>query len=293
MAQQTQIATMTPYFNRWMEVYPTIGDLAGANIDDVLKMWEGLGYYRRARNLHKGAIFVMENFDGKLPANKKKLMEIPGIGDYTSSAIASIAFELPEVPIDGNVKRVMARYLNYTENVNARKAHKVFETFLKERLKASGANPNEFSQALMELGALVCTPSNTTCEGCPFKEMCACYRGEVTTQVPFVPKKKPVPSFDKSVLIIKNHDSILMSKDDSDGLMEGLVRLPQIDGHTDNQPITKLRHVFSHLAWDINVYNQNLPINFEFETYWVPIKDLSKLTIITAHRKILQKLDLL
>ena len=112
MAQQTQIATMLPYFDRWMKRFPNIESLANADLEEVLKLWEGLGYYRRARFLHQGAQFVMENYDGKLPASKKLLMTIPGIGDYTSSAIASIAFQLPEVPIDGNVKRVIARYLN-------------------------------------------------------------------------------------------------------------------------------------------------------------------------------------
>lgn len=293
MAQQTQIATMTPYFNRWMEMYPTVESLANADIEDVLKLWEGLGYYRRARNLHKGAIYVMENFNGELPRDKKKLMEIPGIGDYTSSAIAAIAFELPEVPIDGNVKRVMARYMNYTENVNARKAHKVFEEFLKNELIKSNANPNEFSQALMELGALVCTPSNTNCEGCPFKEMCACYRGEVTGQVPYVPKKKAVPSYKKSVILLIKEDNILMSKDDSDGLMQGLFRLPQIDDHLSHEVIMNIKHKFSHLEWDINVYQFQDPISFDFDVYWTPIKDLKDITIVTAHKKILKKLNII
>lgn len=293
MAQQTQIATMLPYFDRWMKVFPTIESLAKADLDEVLKLWEGLGYYRRARFLHQGAIFVMEKFEGKLPQDKKLLMSIPGIGDYTSSAIAAIAFELPEVPVDGNVKRVMARYLNYTENVNARQAHKIFESFLKEKLEISGANPNEFVQALMELGALVCTPSNTQCIGCPFKEMCACYRGEVTGQVPFTPKKKAVPSYEKTVYILNKDNSILMSKDDSDGLMKGLFRLPQVDGHLEEKSIANLKHKFSHLEWNIKTYEINESVDFEFETYWIPVKELKEITIVTAHRKILGKLNLL
>ena len=293
MAQQTQIATMLPYFDRWMKRFPNIESLAKADVEEVLKLWEGLGYYRRARFLHQGAIFVMENYDGKLPTDKKLLMTIPGIGDYTSSAIAAIAFELPEVPVDGNVKRVMSRYLNYTDNVNARKAHKVFEDFLKERLKDSGANPNEFSQALMELGALVCTPSNTTCEGCPFKEMCACYRGEVVGQVPFTPKKKAVPSYKKTVYILNEDNHILMSKDDSDGLMKGLFRLPQVDGHLDKESIANLKHKFSHLEWNIESYKINENIEFDFNTYWLPVEELKDITIVTAHRKILKKLNLL
>ena len=295
MAQQTQIATMIPYFNRWIERFPTIDALAASPIEDVIKMWEGLGYYRRARNLHAGAIYVMENFDGKLPDNKTDLMTIPGIGDYTSSAIASIAFEKPEIVIDGNVKRVMARYLNYTENVNARAAHKVFDAFLKEELIKNGANPNEFNQALMELGALVCTPQNTTCEGCPFEELCACWRGECIGTVPYIPKAKKVNSYDKTAFIVVKDGKILISNDHEDGLMEGLYRLPQRPDHTlDNEPDATLVHKFSHLHWNINAYVTD---SLDFETdkcFFVNLEDLkSKFALVTAHKKILKKLNIL
>ena len=294
MAQQTQIATMIPYFNRWIERYPTVQDLADASIDDVLKLWEGLGYYRRARNLHLGAQFVVEHFNGVLPDTKEELMMIPGIGDYTSSAIASIAFSKPEIVIDGNVKRVMARYLNYTENVNARKAHKVFEEFLKKELLSSGADPNEFNQAMMELGALVCTPSNVRCEGCPFEEMCACWRGEVSPDVPYTPKAKKVPSYDKSVLILTVDDKILISKDHSDGLMEGLFRLPQVDGHLqDKEVVASLVHKFSHLHWNIKAYYVDT-VDANDNWFFVPIQELNdSIAMITAHRKILKELNII
>ena len=289
MAQQTQIQTMIPYYQRWIEVYPTVEDLANAEIDEVLKMWEGLGYYNRARNLHKGANYVMEHYNGELPADKQKLMEIPGIGDYTSSAIAAIAFDLPEIAIDGNVKRVMARYLNYTENANTRKAHKTFENFLKEELLKSKASPSDFVQALMELGALVYTPSNTTCEGSPFKEMCACYRGENIGTIPYFPKPKKVPVYPKTAWIYTEHKHILMSKDDSDGLMKGLYRLPQTDNHQKNKPILKLTHKFTHLHWVIHVHKSETILKHE-NYFLMPIENLKDITIVTAHRKILQKL---
>lgn len=293
MAQQTQIATMIPYYDRWIQRYPNVESLAKAEIDEVLKMWEGLGYYRRARNLHAGAQFVMEHYQGKLPADKKELMKIPGIGDYTSSAIASIAFSLPEIAIDGNVKRVMARYLNYTENVNTRSCHKYFEAFLKEELLLNGADPSDFTQALMELGALVCTPSNTTCEGCPFKEMCACYRGECVGTIPFIPKAKPVPIYEKSVIIFTKDDKILISDDHEDGLMEGLLRLPQIDGVMDLNPVLTLKHKFSHLQWNISVFIVENIQDVNQNWYFVPLEELKNLAIITAHKKILKKLNLL
>lgn len=295
MAQQTQIATMLPYYERWIKVYPDVKSLADADIDEVLKLWEGLGYYRRARNLHAGAKYLMEHFDAKLPSTKEELMKIPGIGDYTASAIASIAFNQKEIVMDGNVKRVMARYLNYTENVNARKAHKVFESFLKEELHRNNADPSDFNQALMELGALVCTPSNTECLGCPFEEMCACWRGECTTVVPYIPKKKAIPSYPKSVFIyIKDHH-ILLSNDDSDGLMQGLLRLPQVSGHQDGlKEIYQLKHKFSHLEWDIKAYQVFDLDSFDDKTFFVSLRNLKdKHALVSAHRKILQKLELL
>ena len=289
MAQQTQINTMIPYYENWIQKYPNIKALSEADIEDVLKQWEGLGYYRRARNLHKGALYVMENFDGDLPKSKKQLMEIPGIGEYTSSAIASIAFGLPEIAIDGNVKRVMARTLNYTENVNTRAAHVYFETYLKHELTLNHADPSEFTQALMELGALVCTPSNTECIGCPLKELCAAYRGETIGQVPFIPKAKPVPKYKKSVLIKKTDTTILLSTDSSDGLMEGLYRLPQIDDYLELNELASLSHKFSHLQWDIKAYEVDT-IDDEKHVIEVLISDLETLPIITAHKKILKQL---
>ena len=289
MAQQTQIATMIPYYNRWIETYPDIESLANANIEDILKMWEGLGYYNRARNLHKGAQYVVEHFDSKLPDNKKDLMKIPGIGDYTSSAIASIAFDKPEIAIDGNVKRVMARFLNYTENVNTRAAHKEFEVYLKDKLLHSDASPSDFTQALMELGALVYTPSNTDCTGSPFKELCACYRGENVGRIPYIPKAKKTPTYKMSVYIYIENNHILISKDDADGLMKGLYRLPQQKGHRKEKEIFKLKHVFSHLTWDIKVYPSNELIQHD-DYMLIPIDNLDDIPIITAHKKILTHL---
>lgn len=291
MAQQTQIATMLPYFNRWIAKWPTIESVASADIQEILKMWEGLGYYNRARNLHKGAQFVMENFDGALPRDKKLLMTIPGIGEYTSSAIAAIAFELPEIPVDGNVKRVMARYLNYTENVNTRKSHVYFEEYLKEKLIIGGAKPSEFTQALMELGALVCTKDNPQCIGCPFKEMCAAYRGETVGEVPYIPKAKKVPVYNKSVLIYIKNNQILISNDHRDGLMKGLLRLPQIEGHLKAKAIYNLRHKFTHLEWNIRVYLIDELMDFDFDTFLIPLETLNDITMVRAHRKILEYLE--
>ena len=219
-------------------------------------------------------------------------MRIPGIGEYTSSAIASIAFDLPEIAVDGNVKRVMARTLNYTENVNTKKAHQFFEDWLKHELAINKAHPSDFSQALMELGALVCTPSNINCVGCPLEDLCACWRGEVVGQVPFIPKKKPSPVYDKSVFIIIEEDYIYLSNDESDGLMKGLMRLPQIEGHQDNlEPLMGIKHKFTHLTWNIKVYEKEA---YPMDTLLkVKIENLEDYSIVTGHKKILKKLNII
>lgn len=294
MAQQTQIATMLPYYERWIEKYPDVFTLANAELEEVLKMWEGLGYYSRARNLHKGAIFVVEEFNGVLPADKKELMRIPGIGDYTSSAIASIAFGLPEVVIDGNVKRVTSRYLYYTETVMNRKAHKTFDEFLKEELISSQADPNEYNQALMELGALVCKPKNPQCDVCPFKDSCLFNKTDKSEDIPFIPKAKPTPVYPKTVFVSIRDHQILLSNDDQDGLMKGLYRLPMIDEHNDTKADAKLLHKFSHLQWDINAYLIDRDESEENGWFYVSLEDLvNHHPLVTAHKKILQKLNII
>ena len=286
MAQQTQIVTMLPFYERWIKSFPTVEALANADIDDVLKHWEGLGYYRRARNLHAGALYLMEHHGGRLPADYKALLEIPGVGPYTASAISAIAFHLPEVTIDGNVKRVMARTLNYTDNVNTQAAYNYFETWLKHELALNQALPGDFSQALMELGALVCTPSNTTCEGCPLKDLCACYRGEVAPDIPYIPKAKKSPVHPMSAYILVKNGSIWMSTDDADGLMTGLLRLPQEPLHSKTlKEQMSLVHKFSHLTWDIKVYKKKV-LHME-HLVEIPLDTLHQHTIVTAHRKIL------
>lgn len=293
MAQQTQIATMLPYYERWMRKYPTVFELAEAPLEDVLKIWEGLGYYSRARNLHKGAQYVVEKYDGVLPADKKQLMTIPGIGDYTSSAIASIAFGLPEIVIDGNVKRVTSRFLYYEDTVMNRKAHKVFDEFLKDELLQSKADPNEFNQALMELGALVCKPKNPECNKCPLKDECPFFKTPVE-DIPYIPKAKKTPVYDKTVLVSVIDDMIMISKDSDDNLMQGLYRLPMLDGHNDTEPDAILLHKFSHLQWNIHAYVVDTLEASDKDWFYVPLDHLvDSYPMVTAHRKILKQLNII
>ena len=169
MLQQTTVVTVGPYFMKFIDRWPTIKDLAKAKLDDVLAAWAGLGYYARARNLHKCAVAVAKDHDGKFPETGEGLMELPGIGPYTAAAIASIAFNQPAVAVDGNVERVVSRFFAIEEPL----------PLSKEQIRAGAAkiakdndSPGDFTQAFMELGATVCTPGNPKCGLCPWREAC-------------------------------------------------------------------------------------------------------------------------
>ena len=169
MLQQTQVNTVVPYYERWMKKFPTVQSLAGASLTEVLKAWEGLGYYRRARNLHETAKTVCEKFGGKFPDSKEELLKLPGIGRYTAGAVSSIAFGNPDPVLDGNVKRVLARILALRDPVDTgrgeKKLWKTAENWVKE-----SKSPGDFNQALMELGALVCLPEKPQCGVCPVEK---------------------------------------------------------------------------------------------------------------------------
>ena len=186
MLQQTQVDTVIPYFNRFVARFPTVEDLAKADLQDVLKLWEGLGYYSRARNLHKAAQF-------DLPADYDELQKLPGIGPYCAAAIASIAFGQPVPVVDGNVLRVFARFWGIFDDIRKTKVRNV----LFEKLKPFIAeeNPSDFNQAIMEIGALICKPKSPKCAECPLNTDCFAHNANQTDKLPFKSASKPVPHY--------------------------------------------------------------------------------------------------
>lgn len=193
MLQQTRVATVLDYYRRWMERFPTLDELAAASLDDVLGMWSGLGYYRRARYLHEASVQVAQQMDGQLPKSAKELRKIKGIGEYTAGAIASIAFAQPVAAVDGNVERVLARLRAISGDVRSGAPRKLLR-----RLAAQLVDPDEpgdFNQALMELGARVCTPRQPGCEVCPVRGHCRAYRTGRQADYPNAgarPEQRPV-----------------------------------------------------------------------------------------------------
>lgn len=224
MLQQTRVATVIPYFLRFMERFPTVTDLAEADLDDVLAQWSGLGYYRRARNLHAGAKEVVERFGGELPANHKDLLSIKGIGRYTAGAIASIAFNLPYPAVDGNVYRIFSRICCLDDPVNTPALHRTCEAIASQIVQ--GNSPGDLTQAMMELGALTCTPKSPACLLCPVREHCKAYATGQTLDYPVPKKTTAVQDMTVQWAMVKRNDQILLVQRPDDGLFAGLWELP-------------------------------------------------------------------
>ena len=186
--QQTRVDQGMPYYEKFVRHYPKLQDLANADIDSVLKDWEGLGYYSRARNLHQAAQQVVDQFDGQFPQSYADIIKLKGVGDYTASAISSIVFNEPQAVVDGNVYRVLSRFFGISEPINTSGGQKLFKAKAEEVLFQS--DPGTFNQALMEFGALQCVPRNPSCESCPLSKECRAFEMGMIDQLPVKKKKK-------------------------------------------------------------------------------------------------------
>lgn len=274
MLQQTQVVTVIPYFERFMTRFPTVRDLACADITDVLKHWEGLGYYRRARLLHRLARRVVDEFDGELPSDCATLLTLPGVGPYTAGAIASFAFDRPEPAVDGNVVRVFARidatpYVHGDDRAKREVADRV-RALMPER------HAGDFSESLIELGATVCTPARPACERCPVRTMCRARAEGRVTDYPKRAAPLEKPEEDKTYVAITDGEKLLVRKRPP-GLLGGLyefVAFPEAIARADDvrrrllplvgdavriRRIGRRRAVFSHRIWHMTFWRCDLP----------------------------------
>lgn len=225
MLQQTRVETVIPYFERWMARFPTLAALAQANQQDVLKAWEGLGYYSRARNLHHAAQIIMAKFGGELPKEIGALRALPGIGSYTADAIASIAFGVDEPALDGNIRRIFARVFNIEHPLGSPEAESLFRNLTRAYLPPGHAG--DYNQALMDLGATVCMPRTPDCIHCPLTALCAAYALNIQEIRPLRNPKAKVPHRIVSAAVIRRADKVLIAQHPSDGLLGGLWEYPQ------------------------------------------------------------------
>lgn len=268
MLQQTQVATVIGYFDRFMSRFPTIAALAEAPEDDVLHLWAGLGYYSRARNLHRAAKTIVNDYASEFPNTLETLKKLPGIGPSTAGAILSIAFNQPAPILDGNVKRVLARLYGITDPVN----NKATESLLWEL--AVNNTPKhriaDYTQAIMDLGATLCTQSKPACERCPFIKRCIAYKQEIVTLVPAKTATRKIPTRTATFLLLRHNDTILLYKRPSTGIWGGLFSLPEMEGKPELEKVktfckqrfqlpistftalTSFRHTFSHYHLNIH-----------------------------------------
>ncbi len=230
--QQTRVAQGIPYYLKFINVFPTVFDLANASEEEVLKLWQGLGYYSRARNLHIAAKFVAKELDGKFPNSYKNLLQLKGVGDYTASAIASICYDEPVAVVDGNVYRVLSRVFGIDTPVNSTEGRKIFKVLAEKLLDRE--NPSEYNQGLMEFGALHCTPQRPLCGSCPFSENCIAFNQNRVNELPVKLKKKKIQKrhFNYLVFISEGQKTILKQRRGK-GIWEGLYEFPLIETNSE------------------------------------------------------------
>ena len=224
MLQQTRVETVIPYYTHWLDQLPVLESLISADQDQVLKLWEGLGYYRRALNLHKAAKLVQDRFDGIIPEDVKTLISLPGIGRYTAGAISSIAFNQPSPILDGNIKRVFTRLFNISTPLQISETEKGLWRIADDLLPEN--NPGEFNQALMELGALICLSKNPGCDRCPLKDDCLAFQYNLQMDLPVRKEKSPLPHLQVTAAVIEKDGRVLLAKRPPEGLLGGMWEFP-------------------------------------------------------------------
>ena len=225
MLQQTRVEAVKDYYARFLATLPDVASLAAADEDTYLKLWEGLGYYSRVRNMHKAAVTIMEDYGGEIPSTAKELQKLSGIGEYTAAAIASIAFQQPVSSVDGNLLRVYARRNLYRENIKDPAAKKVAYDYYMERMPED--RPGDYNQALMDLGATVCLPNGEPeCFRCPWADLCEAHKQGVEMEVPVVPAKKARRIEHRNVYRVHCGDALLLGRRPDSGLLAGLYEFP-------------------------------------------------------------------
>ena len=304
MLQQTRVEAVRGYYERFLERLPTVGALAQAEENELLKLWEGLGYYSRVRNLQKAAQCIVDEYGGVFPRTYDQIRALPGIGPYTAGAICSICFELPTPAVDGNVLRVLSRYLAddapvTDERVKRETARRLAEVYPR-------GHCGDFTQALMELGATVCLPNGAPlCESCPLRELCRAHLVGTETKYPVKAAKKPRRVEERTVFILRCGEKLAVCKRPASGLLAGLWQLPDVPGTLDLkdalsqaeawgikprnvEKVVRRQHIFTHVQWELTGYY--LECGAEARFTWVTPSELKeRIGLPTAYRQFLEE----
>lgn len=308
MLQQTRVETVIPYFEKWMGRFPTVKDLAAASEQDVLNLWEGLGYYSRARNLHKAAKIVMDQYHGQLPRDLDALRQLPGIGRYTAGAIASMAFGLDEPALDGNIRRVISRLFDVSEPADTAAGEKILWSLAAKHLPKGQAG--DYNQALMDLGALICLPKNPRCLVCPLMKTCKARQLGIQDQRPVLKPKKETPHYVHAAAVILRRGRVLLAKRPSKGLLGGMWEFPNARVNGDPaRELTKalqtaarlkvkrkealglVRHAYSHFSVTVHAFRADLVSMSKNENFkWVRVGELEDYPMGGIDRQIARQL---
>jgi len=312
MLQQTQVRKVIEYYQRFLIKFPTLEQLANANLQELLKEWEGLGYYARARNLRKAAQIVVSDMGGQIPTDYNTFRKLPGVGDYTAAAVQSIAFGHSYAAVDGNVKRVIARIFMLDSPVNTTRSQGLFQE--KANFLLDEDQPSTFNQAMMELGAITCRPKSPLCTICPVHMFCAAFQTARQDQFPLRLQRKPIPSYHLVVAVIHKGDQILITQRQTDGLLGGLWEFPNGEiNNTEDPPedvcrqiiqedfnlqievtnfLTQTKHTYTHFKTTMEVfecrYQSGNPVLGQAQDYrWIKTDQINQYPLIGANHKFL------
>ncbi|MCB0226206.1 MAG: A/G-specific adenine glycosylase [Anaerolineae bacterium] len=317
MLQQTQVVTVIPYYERFLEAFPTLTDLALASLDDVLKVWEGLGYYARARNLHNAARKMVEKWDGDLPDNYVDLLSLPGFGHYTAGAVASIAFGEVVPAVDGNVKRVIARLFAIESSVKQGEGAVQVQNIATELVDPQ--QPGDWTETLIEFGALICLPRSPRCPDCPVQDLCQARQRGLENTLPVRASKKPLPHYDVTAAVIRRPDDderLLIAQRPLDGMLGGLWEFPggkrQLDESLPEclrreireelgveievgEPLVTVKHSYTHFKITLYAYHCRLvsgdPQALQVADWrWVTLAELDTYAFPRTDEKIIKAL---
>ena len=304
MLQQTRVEAVRSYYTRFLAALPTISALAACDANRLEKLWEGLGYYTRVRNLQRAAQMIVRDYGGEFPRSYADVHSLPGIGDYTAGAICSICFEMPTPAVDGNVLRVLSRVMADAEPVTKQSVKQTYGERLAELYPAGRCG--DFTQALMELGATVCVPNGTPdCGECPLSALCLADRQGRQTDFPVRQAKKPRRIEEKTVLVLTSGDCLAVRKRPEKGLLAGLWELPNTEGRLDAEQaldwaqtlgvrpvellkMTEKTHVFTHVQWDLRGFYMKCAEKSEALTWADDSRLASDVALPTAFRMFLE-----
>ena len=315
MLQQTRVDQATPYFERFTAAFPTVEALATADLDDVLKAWEGLGYYSRARNLHRAAQQIVDEFGGVVPETEEAIRSLPGVGPYTAAAVLSIAYGVPLAVLDGNVIRVLSRVFAVEDDVTSGRTRRHLQHLADALLDPD--EPARWNESVMELGATVCTPTSPACPRCPLNAVCTAFATGEPERYPVSKKKKPVPHHDIAVGVIADEAGrVLVQQRPTDAMLGGLWEFPGGKVEPDEAladacrreireelgvevevgaPVAQIGHAYSHFRITLHAFHCRIvrgePIHHAAQPIrWVPVEDLGDLAFPRANRRLIDAL---